>query len=57
MAIVYGADSFGRIAGVSFFVYLLLLMATFTIIGLFLKGANRIRYGEEKVNENNEPLV
>lgn len=51
MSKVYGSDSFGRVAGVSFFIYLLFLMAVFTIIGLvlkgFSKGANRIRYGEE----------
>lgn len=46
IATVYGADSFGTIAGVSFFIYLLLMMSTFTLVGLFLKGANRIRYGE-----------
>lgn len=57
MAIVYGADSFGNIAGVSMFIYLLLLMAAFTSIGLFIKGANRIRYGEEQANDNQDPLV
>lgn len=30
----------------SFFIYILLLVSTFTLIGLFLKGTNRIRYGE-----------
>lgn len=47
MAKVNGAHSFGKIAGVSFFIYILLLMSTFTLIGLFIKGANRIRYGDE----------
>lgn len=44
IAVVYGSDSFGRIAGVPFFIYIMLLMAIFTIVGLLLKGGDRIRY-------------
>ncbi len=49
---------FGQIFGVSFFIYLLLISSTLTLFGIFMKGANRIRYGEEKVKpESENPLV
>lgn len=64
MATVYGAQSFAQILGVSFFIYILLLMSIFTLIGLMLKGGNRIRYGDiflqnEKngIKDDGEPLV
>ena len=65
MATVYGAQSFGQIAGISFFIYLTMLMSIFTIIGLVWKGTNRIRYNDlyeemkkkGKTQESEEPLV
>jgi len=47
MQAVYGSEIFGQIAGVSFFVYIFVLMSIITIIGLALKGTDRIRYGDE----------
>ena len=54
MSVVNGADSFFKIAGVSIFMYLMILMALFTMIGLKVKGSNRIRYGDllAQMNKN-----
>lgn len=47
MAKVYGSSAFGRIAGVSFFFYIFLLMSLVAIVGLVMKGTSRIRYADE----------
>ena len=53
MAKVNGAASFYKIAGVIFFIYIMLLVSAFTIIGLIIIGSDRIRYGDE-IQKNNE---
>jgi len=47
MHAVYGSEIFGRIAGVSFFLYIFVIMSIVTIVGLAIKGSDRIRYHDE----------
>ena len=43
---VQNSDFFFTIKNVSFFYYILVVFSIFTLIGLVMAGANRIRYGD-----------
>ncbi len=43
---VQNSDFFFTIQNVSFFYYILVVFSIFTLIGLVMAGANRIRYGD-----------
>lgn len=43
---VQNSDFFFKIAHVQIFYYIIVLLSLFTLAGLFMAGANRIRYGD-----------
>ena len=57
---VQNSDFFFTIYNVSFFYYILVIFSIFTLIGLIMAGANRIRYGDvikgKEQQEKNDAL-
>jgi len=59
---VQNSDFFFTIYNISIFYYVLVLFSIFTLIGLFMAGAGRIRYGDvikgkEQQEKNDEGIV